>query len=447
MLTIIKGMKRIYLLTNTLYTQLMTLSRHQLFWPLIIMVTALVMTLLFIVIKPGIDVGSIQERAWRVTATHPQFGDFYPNLILYGFTESPRHSTLESAVEANVTATHFFEGNYVTKGEALIELDDRDFTLLVRQRQAAIAQLQAQINRSKVQHTKEQTLLTQEQKLLALTENEVNRQQSLRQKEYSSRASLESAQQNFYQQLLNVQNRELSIETFPYELAELEAELAEAQASLAKAKLDRQRTQIKAPFNGRVTHLYVSAGTHANVGEELVAIYDTDSVEVRAQIPNRYVASAYRALAEDQLITAIAYIDGQQINLQFDRLASEVSTRRGGVDGIFKIINQNPNIAIGRPVRLIVTLPLIINVYQVPSTALYSNDRIYKINQDNRLETIAIEQLGSIYSLQPSGQTSLLLRTDAPLSVDDLILTTQLPNTRQNLLVDPINETLAQPID
>jgi multidrug efflux pump subunit AcrA (membrane-fusion protein) len=423
------------------------LSRHRLFWPLIIIVTALVMTLLFILIKPGIDVGGIQERAWRVTATHPQFGDFHPNLILYGFTESPRHSILESAIEADVTATHFFEGNYVTKGDTLIELDDRDFTLLVRQRQAAVDQLQAQINRSKVQHAKEQSLLTQEQKLLALTENEVNRQQSLQKREYSSRASLEGAQQNFYQQLLSVQNRELSIETFPYELAELEAELANAKASLAKAKLDQQRARIKAPFNGRVTHLYVSTGTHANVGEELVAIYDTDSVEVRAQIPNRYVVNAYRALAENQLITAIAYIDGQQIDLQFDRLASEVSTRRGGVDGIFKIVNQNPNIAIGRPVRLIVTLPLVTDVYQVPSSALYGNDRIYKINRDNRLETVAIEQLGSIYPLQPTGQTSILLRTSAPLSVDDLILTTQLPNTRQNLLVDPINETQIQPTD
>ena len=56
-----------------------------------------------------------------------------------------------------------------------------------------------------------------------------------------------------------------------------EAAVASAKAQLAQAKVNLQRTQVRAPVNGRVTNLLLRAGDYATTGTVNIAVIDTDS--------------------------------------------------------------------------------------------------------------------------------------------------------------------------
>jgi hypothetical protein len=67
----------------------------------------------------------------------------------------------------------------------------------------------------------------------------------------------------------------------------------------------------------------------------------------------------------------------------------------------------------------------------LPFQALYGNDRIYRINDEQRLEALQIEQAGTIYE---EGVEMLLVRSDQ-LRDGDRIVSTHLPNAVQGLKV------------
>jgi RND family efflux transporter MFP subunit len=64
-------------------------------------------------------------------------------------------------------------------------------------------------------------------------------------------------------------------------LAAAEANLAFAQADLATAELNVARTQIIAPFNGRIKQTHANLGQYVSQGTRLATLYDASAVEIR----------------------------------------------------------------------------------------------------------------------------------------------------------------------
>lgn len=65
----------------------------------------------------------------------------------------------------------------------------------------------------------------------------------------------------------------------------VEQDLAQARVAHQRTKENLARTEIRAPFPGRVVARLVQMGEYANIGTELVRLVDTSHVEVRAQVP------------------------------------------------------------------------------------------------------------------------------------------------------------------
>jgi RND family efflux transporter MFP subunit len=62
-------------------------------------------------------------------------------------------------------------------------------------------------------------------------------------------------------------------------------ELAQARASRDHIAYQLERTQVRAPFSGRVAERLQPAGGYASVGSEIVRLVDTRRIEVRARAP------------------------------------------------------------------------------------------------------------------------------------------------------------------
>jgi len=168
----------------------------------------------------------------------------YPVVIGSRGTVKPTHlSTLVAEVTGTVVdiSENFVLGGRFSEGDVLIQIDQRDYAIALTQAKANLAQAAAALQ--------EETARGQ----LAKAEWE-----SLRSGQEASEFTLRVPQ-----------------------LAAARANRDAAQAQVDRANLDLERTQLIAPFNGRVSESAVDQGQFVSRGSRLGQIYSEQSVDVR----------------------------------------------------------------------------------------------------------------------------------------------------------------------
>jgi RND family efflux transporter MFP subunit len=75
------------------------------------------------------------------------------------------------------------------------------------------------------------------------------------------------------------------------QLAQARAALAAAQSSLRSAELDLSRTNIRAPFTGRVRERRANVGDYVGPGSPVSVMFSTDTMEIRVPLTDSDLAS------------------------------------------------------------------------------------------------------------------------------------------------------------
>lgn len=381
--------------------------------------------------RPAPEDQPVSERLWTVSSMPAEFQTLAPEIRLYGRLESHSESQLSAAVSAYVAAVTAREGEHVEDKQLLLQLDDRDAALVVAQREAELADINAQIASQQHQHEADLAAFKIDQQLLQLNQRAWQRFQTLKGRNVSSDTQLEEAEQAYRQQQLNLTNRKLAIDNHDVVMQRLQAQRQKTQALLETAQLDLQRTSIRAPFSGRIISVEASPGERVRSGDQLLTLFSTDSLQVRAQIPSVHLDQVRQA--QTRVLKARAELDDQPLLLSLERLSANVGTGRAGVDALFAIESNHKDLAIGRLFELHLKLPEQDNVISLPSQALYGTDRIYVIH-DERLQPVQVERRGSH---RQNGEERLLVSSPL-IESGDLILTTQLPNAVTGLKVQQV---------
>lgn len=356
-----------------------------------------------------------------------------PQTMLYGRLESPVVSTLTAAVEANVLALHHLEGDSVDKDSLLLSLDETEADIVLRQRQADVDEIKAQIGTEQAQLNNNRALLKTQQSLLELTQQAVQRAQTLQDRKLGSQSLIDEAMASQQQQQLALQQLQFAIADQPLRIAALEASLARASALRDQAEVDLQRTQIRAPFAGRIADVQVAVGERVRSGDPLLRIYDPAQLELRALIPSRYLPAVQQAFFSGLEVSGEAQLNGRVYRFTLRQLAGEVQANTGGREGLFQLQGDGQSLALGSFVSVQLTLPAQEDLIALPFSALYGLDRVYRVT-DGRLEALAIEKAGE--RLQADGSQQLLVRSPDIRDGDRLIIT-QLPNAISGLAVNP----------
>ncbi len=377
-----------------------------------------------------------QEKAWAVVTESVEPRTLSPNLRLFGRTESPRTARLTSGVEADVLNVPAREGERVETGELLVSLDDREVALTLRQHQAEINQIAAEIELEKDKHANDLSALEHEQELLALARKEVERAQRLVKTNVGSQSQLDVARQTVERQIIAVNSRELAIRQYESVLARLESRLRQAEAVRDRSKLDLQRTRVIAPFDGRVTKVSVSIGDRVKNGDPLVSMYDTSTLEIRAQVPTASLPLVRQSLLESRPLTARSRVDGISVKAVLDRISGEVRPGSGGADALFSILEGSPWLPLGRTVELVVELPPVADAVALPLEALYGTSTIY-LFEDGQMKGVNVERVGEIHAI--GRDRRVLVRSDL-LSRGDRVIVTQLPNAIDGLRVREVED-------
>lgn len=401
------------------------------FLPLILLALGILGFILLLITRPEQPPREVAERAWRVDVQEIELQTLSPQLTLYGHVSSPRAASLRAAVEADVTQVPAEEGRRVEAGDTLVELDRRELSLLVDQRQADLDDLQAQLRALERSHARDQEALKREQTLLALARRSVERAEDLQRRNVGSPTAVEDAQRTLEQQALAVANRRLAVEDFEAQQEQIKARARRAESLLEQARLDLERSRLTAPFDARISQVQVAPGDRVRVGDALVALYDLEALEVRARIPATYMPRVRAALEAHDAPQAMGQVDGLEVSLTLARLAGESPAGGAGVEGIFRVHSGAGEIPLGRFMTVRLSLPAQTDVIALPFEALYGLDRIYRLEED-RMRRIGVERIGEW--TDASGRERVLVASPE-LSTGDRIIVTRLPNAMDGLRV------------
>jgi RND family efflux transporter MFP subunit len=402
----------------------------------------LILPLLIIVIAVGIFMMlkasrtqsksiEVKEKSWPVAAQEVQLGRWPTNILLYGAVDALNYSVITAALSADVNKVHVIEGSRVRAGDLLLELDDADAKLDVQLAEADVARAEAALASQESRHRADLETLPSERKLYRLVEAEVKRLQNLSRKQVSSQSALDTARQSAARQAISIARIEESIRTHTPRMLELQAALDRAQAALDKARLQLSRTRISAPFDGRVTRVYVAQGHRVNVGGKLLDLFENNSLMFRAMLPAIYVPQVRQALADQAALKVSGSVDGRQVEGHLISLGAEVRQGSGGIEALFLIDSGQDWLQKGRVLQLRLTLPEQDDVMPVPFEALYGSDKVYIIDDENRLRPVKVQRVGEIWR---DGDNQVLIRS-ADLRPGQRLLVTQLPNAVESLLV------------
>lgn len=407
------------------------------FIPLGILILASVIAATLVISRPSATIRDSEEKSWIVSVVPAKPAAISPQITIYGKVESPFMTRLTAAIGADVEEVAIREGEHVQKGQKLIKLADSDYQLQLKQRNAELAEIKAQIRSELDRHKSDKQALEHEKILLDLARKELERARALHRDNLSTQAHIDEAEQVVVKQQLAVNNRALFVNDHEARLAQLKARATKAEALRDLAALDIKRSSIEAPFAGKVTSVRVSPGDRTKIGDILVELYDHSTLEIRAQIPTQYENTLQQALASNITINGFAMLNQQTVTVALDRISGKIIQGSGSLDGLFRINDANRQLQVGRTLELRLSLPPINNAIALPREAIYGSDRIYRLTGE-RMSALSVERVGE---MQMEDGNNYVIVKSADIKAGDNIITTQLPNAIDGLLVKVTENT------
>ena len=209
---------------------------------------------LLLVNPPDMERGGPPQGPQTVVETRTvEPRDYRIRIGSFGTVQPRTRSALVAQVRGQIVAIQpsFRPGGFFSRGDALVTIDPRDYEADVKIAQAALMDaLQA----------KAQEAARSEQALVD------------------------------WQRLGEAGEAPTDLVLRKPQLEAARARVISARSALAKAELDLERTQVRAPFDGRVLAQRVDVGQVVTVGAALAEVFATDYVEVRLPLRNADLA-------------------------------------------------------------------------------------------------------------------------------------------------------------
>lgn len=285
--------------------------------------------------------------------------DYQVRLQSYGTVQPRTRTTLIAQVGGQIVSVNpnVRDGGFFEKGDVLGSIDKRDYEADVRISEAALMDAKQ-----------------------ALAEAEARTQQA----------------REDWQRLGNAGDAPELVLRLP-QLEAARARVISAESALQKAKLDLERTDIVAPFAGRILRKLADLGQVVSSNTPLAEIYATDSVEIRLplrnrdlgfiDLPERYRNWPVERSVDSEVIIRSELFDG-------DAWVAELVRTEGAIDESARQLHviaqiddpfgysgdDRAPLKIGQYVTAELTGKTLEDVLVIPNTAIYQGSYVYVVD-------------------------------------------------------------------
>ncbi len=202
--------------------------------------------------------------------------NFQERFLGYGITSALQKTNVSAGVGGIVLwiSPRLRKGSHVEKGEALVQLDDRDLKESVISAEADLKSSKALLNAIKIDLVSIKNRVPLVEKSLSASQRELFRLKNTGSKSAADRHTLQISE--IEQSLLSLKS------AYRSKSAEMQRMLAQIQikeSSLVQAKNNLVRATILAPYKGRIVENFVQIGTRVTIGSKLFHLIDPTQIE------------------------------------------------------------------------------------------------------------------------------------------------------------------------
>ena len=291
--------------------------------------------------------------------------DFQIKISSNGTTTPLTQTVLTAEVGGEVIyrSKKFSEGSSVIEGEILAKIDDTDLQLQYKNALLQLANAEVQYS-------------------LQLAEAEVAKQA--------------------WEKMGDGIASDLTLKKPQLKQAEALLAVAKAQVSSAEKKLDK--TEIVAPYAGRIQNVNIDLGTTIIPGQPVGALYTSSEIEVTLAVKDNdlqflSIPMDGRKLdpSEQALVEIKSFYKGKNQTWigRLERVDGVIDpiTRMINLIAVFKndfIEIDKPNLPIGLFVEAQIDGIKLKNIFSIPVNAISENNEVYIVNNDNELVSIKL---------------------------------------------------------
>ena len=243
----------------------------------------------------------VVERASHVRVIEVAAVPVSPQVTGYGAVKPARVWNAITQVSGKLTYVHpnLKKGGLIATDTVIARIDTADFSMAIAEAKANIEAAEARLRELTTNQTNLKKVLDVERKSLELKRSQLERKKALRQRGTATPLSVEQEERDRLAQERRVIDIENQLNVLPAQQAVQRAQIEVNKSRLASAQLNLSRTEIRAPFTGRVAEAPIERTQYAQAGSRLAVIDSIDVAEIEAQFPIAPLAQFVRANASN----------------------------------------------------------------------------------------------------------------------------------------------------
>ena len=368
-----------------------------------VLLSSILLVVLLIVLQPSPEAADTEIVPPLVTATTPT--PHKGNLVVRGFgTVRPlQEIAIITEVSGRITwaSEDFVSGGLFREGEPLLRIDATSYENALTIAQAEVLQRQFDV------------LITEQEVALAKQEWEL----------LEERTGAE-------------RKDETALGSFVFKEPQQQiasALLSSAQAHLEDAQSRLERTQITAPFNGRIRSKSVDVGQYIGTGQVVASFFGTDAAEIDVSVPASDIALLGDVFGRRQPAAASVIVDGPFGRYEWPgivhraegalREASRTLTVVVRVSRPYQTDEGQPPLIMGSFVTVEMEGLHLDQYFGLPRATLREDNQIYLV-QSGRLQIRRVQVLqeveDTIYLAEGVAETDSVVTSALPVAVDGM---------------------------
>ncbi len=328
-----------------------------------------------------------EEAIIPVRQFFPVIKDRSPLVFSIGTIEALDYTILSSPIEADVVKVFVREGYRFAKGQSLLAYDLRSQKYDVQAQEAGIDELRTQASSINLNEKNDTKRLQEMERLIDLAEKEFKRNQTLLEKKVVPLSTLEKVERALVQIRLEYSSLKSKIDDYATQRKRLQAQIETALVRLQQSKLIIEKADIKVPFSGRVVRVHASVGERMGRGTPLFDVFDPSKLRLRVALPQRYS----ELFSSKQSITAKLINGKRTMTLSLIGVNPQIEAGNSSIDTYFSL--PDGNWILGSVWDVVINLPKI-KAIAVSADAVYNDDYVYRIDEEDRVYEEKCQRLG-----------------------------------------------------
>lgn len=335
------------------------------------------------------------ERVFAVNVQVAEPGSHAPELVAFGEVRSRRSLEVRAKSAGTIVdlSNDFEEGGQVQHGDLMVEIDPVPAEFALTRAQNDLRDAEAELrDAARVLELARAELEAAEQQA-ELRQKALNRQQDLLSREVTTSAAVETAELAVASTNQAVVARRQAVASAEARGEQAVTQLERARVAHAEAERTLAETRIIAGFSGTLSDVSVIKGRLVSMNEKLATLIDPEALEVvfRISTPQYLRLLDENGRLPSAEVTATLDVMGE------DLVATGVVSRESAVVGtgetgrrIYARLDAPRGLKPGDFVTVRVREGMISDVFKLPATAMDGQGRVMAVDENNRLEAIAV---------------------------------------------------------